>query len=87
MYTIITLALIRRNYAESFRLPAKDASIKAAVKVKISSVKTFDNTFNRKQLRIKMPEHPSCPGVCENCEFCHCNCSDACDACNCDCSY
>ena len=75
MYTIITPALITRNYAESVRLPAKDASIKAAVKVKISSVKTFDNTFN-------MPEyHP-----CNSC-YCRCDCSDDCyfcDACSCD---
>ena len=24
-------------------------------------VETFDNIFNRKQARIKMPEHPCCP--------------------------
>ena len=35
MYTIVTPALITSNYAESFRLPAKDASIKAAVTFKI----------------------------------------------------
>jgi hypothetical protein len=38
MYIIIIPALITRNYAESFRLPAKGASIKPAVTFKISLV-------------------------------------------------